>query len=470
MKQQFFILPATLICAAAIFFQTCTTGTFSQKREVSHLPKSSNYPHKTTFKVANVQPATEKIADEKDYRAWLDEYYVRGVMEADLQKHREEGDTSYRPPVRRIECFSRDRRPLVPSTNGFYSAAYQAYAEHRPLVISPDMIWLVIAQGFAHHVNQNAEALRHHFVKHSGKKVLEVKMDGKVALGDDGSDWEWVFGQFSDQIAKNTNAEIVETMAGRFSGTNTDAAVAFDITLMDATQHYFSFWGSVMCGIPEITLEGKPEDWAQIEQRAAKLTQYELDWWLKDLQPILAQFTKTSRGEVKPEFWADMIKIYEEDVVCATTDHPTGWILKLFPYLKMSEAGFVKNPMLSLPTDSLYLFLPEQKEKSQTVSDFNQQRPDHLCDNDVRRKIKYIGPVIGSENIPMGISSCILNVDNNGNYLKMELKAGFFGFRQDPLTFALRPEIGWVIIDTGEKPDAGESDLYEKHRSKTPGN
>lgn len=32
--------------------------------------------------------------------------------------------------------------------NSFFNGMYQAYAEHRPFVLSPDMIWLLISQGF----------------------------------------------------------------------------------------------------------------------------------------------------------------------------------------------------------------------------------------------------------------------------------------------------------------------------------
>src|SRR5262245_22062239 len=50
-----------------------------------------------------------------------------------------------------------------------FEAVHTAFASHFPLILSPDDIWLCIAQGFAHHVNQNAELLRERFVRHQGK-------------------------------------------------------------------------------------------------------------------------------------------------------------------------------------------------------------------------------------------------------------------------------------------------------------
>lgn len=45
---------------------------------------------------------------------------------------------------------------------------YQAYADHRPFVLSPDMIWLLISQGFARHINANQESMRNELVDFSG--------------------------------------------------------------------------------------------------------------------------------------------------------------------------------------------------------------------------------------------------------------------------------------------------------------
>ena len=33
-----------------------------------------------------------------------------------------------------------------------------AFSRHYPLTLSPDSIWLAIAQGFSHHIAENAEA------------------------------------------------------------------------------------------------------------------------------------------------------------------------------------------------------------------------------------------------------------------------------------------------------------------------
>ena len=57
---------------------------------------------------------------------------------------------------------------------------HTAFDEHRSVCLSPDVIWLTILQGLAHHVNANAEILRKHFVRHEGKLKIKVYRDDFV--------------------------------------------------------------------------------------------------------------------------------------------------------------------------------------------------------------------------------------------------------------------------------------------------
>lgn len=53
-------------------------------------------------------------------------------------------------------------------------AVHSAFYDHFPLRLSPDAIWITIAQGFANHVSENAEALRSKFVQFKGQEVITV--------------------------------------------------------------------------------------------------------------------------------------------------------------------------------------------------------------------------------------------------------------------------------------------------------
>src|SRR5687768_4456966 len=69
---------------------------------------------------------------------------------------------------------------VVSDRHGLVATVWRAFAEHHPLVLTPDVVWLCIAQGFAAYVHGNTEALRRHFVRHDGARTLAVQRDDFV--------------------------------------------------------------------------------------------------------------------------------------------------------------------------------------------------------------------------------------------------------------------------------------------------
>ena len=63
----------------------------------------------------------------------------------------------------------------IPSHSIFFNCLVQAYANHYSLVLSPDIIWTVISQGFSHYVNLIPEAMRDRIVSHQGKTTLAIE-------------------------------------------------------------------------------------------------------------------------------------------------------------------------------------------------------------------------------------------------------------------------------------------------------
>ena len=137
-----------------------------------------------------------------------------------------------------------------------------AFADHYPLVLTPDAIWLCIAQGFALHVNENAERLRGKFVRHKEKAKIVIQRDDFVK-GSPANPWPEVFQAFSEAIAAHIGRQR-DLVVCDFSTTGPVERAASEIVLMDAMQKYFSYEVLTSCGIPEITLEGTVDDWRSI--------------------------------------------------------------------------------------------------------------------------------------------------------------------------------------------------------------
>ncbi len=346
-----------------------------------------------TFNACEVQPATQPL-EQIAYSKSLARMSDTGEFQWDEAK-----------PKRKLVGYGAGPDSLVEAwIHPVLYAATRAYGEHRPLVLSPDMVWLMIAQGFAQHVDLNTEKLRPYLVDFDGKKHINVS-DEELPKG---WDWDDAFPIFSEKISKYVGKELTGALDAKFSTSTPLTQAAFRVTLMDALSEYFDFSVSVSCGIPEITLEGSPEDWAILEEKTKTLGKYELSWWTDDLAPILHQMTETSKGNPDLQFWNNMYKEREEDVVCSSITYMNGWLLQFFPYINGERNPYIGG----------------------AKPDFD-VKPEGLGD---------------------GLSKVDFLLDNNGQKQKMQFMAGFSGLTQNPKTLALRPEITWVVVDTGEKP------------------
>ena len=223
--------------------------------------------------------------------------------------------------------------------DNFYKCILQAYADHRPLVLSPDMVWLIISQGFSRYVNAHTEEMRDLLVSHEGKMELVTISDDNILLP--GANWEDVLNDFSACIARETKGELADLMTADFTTTSITERIASQISLMDVVKEYFIFTRiSAICGIPTITLEGTPEDWQKVLDKVSRLRKYNLEKWSDDLVAILKEFVQASKGKPNKMFWQNIVKKRRVDQInigrgCLPdpkrTTYVDGWILKFFP-------------------------------------------------------------------------------------------------------------------------------------------
>lgn len=285
------------------------------------------------------------------------------------------------------------------SYHPFFTGMYQAYADHRPFVLSPDMIWLLISQGFARHINSDPEKYRKYLTNQSGKTRLVVQ-NNDIKLDDPNSPWEKVFPEFTAQLTEFAGPELSKMATADFSTTTPVSKAVSQLTLMEAVKPYFEFVVIyIKCGIPEVTLEGTPKDWQKVLNKARYLKKYELNWWIDEIEPLLLQFVNASKGKADKDFWRNMFKYHtlKEYGAPKVID---GWIVKFFPYNKTGKR------------------------------------------NDL--KILYGSDQLPAEMVKVDLS--YLTVDNEKTETTpLEMWAGFTGLEQDKKTFALKPAIGWMI-------------------------
>lgn len=247
--------------------------------------------------------------------------------------------------------FNHENHPVF---NGFV----WAYKNHRPITISPDIMWILINQAFSNHVSSKAEELRSMFVNFDGKKELLVQKPNLNINTMTSKDWEQeFFPEFVEQISGYTGKCITETLTPCFSTTTPVSLAVGQLSIMSTMKHYFSYRGMVCgCGIPYITIEGSVEDWQKILEKLNNLNKYKFEWFTEDVSPIIEKIIQTKLGNVDKKFWKDMIRV-KDGRGFYDPSRVDGWFTKFFPfddegsrnYGSISDGDDLQNEMLSIP-------------------------------------------------------------------------------------------------------------------------
>lgn len=307
---------------------------------------------------------------------------------------------------RKFEASSSNVPSLVRSSvHGFVDAVHAAFDNHHPLILSPDDIWLCLIQGFAMHVNANAETLRSKFVQHEGKKELCVRRDDFVK-GSDSNDWPGMFSMLADKIAEHTE-KTRSLIVADFSTTGIVERAASEIVLFDSMRSFFNYRLMTACGIPEITLLGTLADWVLIRKKAEAFAEFGLDEWVQELLPILDQFVNAKQGKVDVPFWESFYKSRGG----SGGPYANGWINVLFPYLKCGDRPVEYNGMVT----------------------------------GWKRQLRNDG--VSMDRFPSGLSSVPFIWEYYTAMITMLFVAGFIGISQDTESGAVRPAIGWAICE-----------------------
>lgn len=258
----------------------------------------------------------------------------------------------------------------------------------------------MIIQGFSHHIENNSEKLRSKFVNFEGQKKLHVKREDLNFYEMTVDDWqEQIFPEFVSKISENTGQEIVNTLTPNFTTTTPISLAVGQISIMSSMKNYFKYKLSLCgCGLPYVTIEGSLEDWEKILNKLDDLKQYDLEWWINNLSPIISKIIETKKGNVDKKFWKSMIRI-KDGKGLYDPGFVDGWFTKFFPYTDDGEK--IDGPI-------------------------------------------YDGVDLPHEMLPVPFELRIVDSGIETIY-NCQFLAGFVGVTQDKKSSSLKPEIGWFI-------------------------
>ena len=298
------------------------------------------------------------------------------------------------------------------TNNRFVGMIHRAYSEHYPITISPDDIWLCISQGFARHITQNSEEFRRRFVEYEGQEIIRV-IRNKFIKNSPDNDWQSVFSEFAAKIEEYVG-KVKNLIVADFSTTGDIEKAASQIVLMDIMKQYFDYRVMdyrVMTtrGIPSIQLTGTIDDWKSIKQRISVFKEFDLNWWIDKLEPVIDQFISAFEGNIDQNFWESLYKHVDHG---SGGPHITGWINTLFPYIIKHDQTIIKNYDMT-----------GQYEKKEIN--------------------KYS---MSTANFPSGLSKVPFVWEHYENDINMNFIAGHIGYVQEA-DLSLKSIIGWAIVE-----------------------
>lgn len=305
--------------------------------------------------------------------------------------------TLYGPFV--VDHGKSDKQLVPTNIHPFIYAAHKAFAEHRPLVISPDGIWTLITQGTQIYLSQNSKEYREY-----SKSLLN---DPALTVNGDISDTSWlnILDQFHNHLSDKLEHPGEQLYDISFSTTGMNIRNARKVMKVTSESEEFEISLFTLCGIPEITLEGKTEDWVKIRQQLKVLKEIGMNEWADHLTPVIDEFVNASKGEVNKHFWNSFYKFNDE---CGDAKI-TGWILNFFPY---NKKGGVREFV-----------------KYKAGEDF--------------KLVPHSDPNIS---FPSGRNFLPFKLKKDGEINEMRFEAGFMGVSQNPETLALKAEINWAVV------------------------
>lgn len=254
-----------------------------------------------------------------------------------------------------------DIKQLFPVGNGFFSAISEAWATHGNVVLSPDDVWIAIQLQFCRYVDANAEALRHLFVEHQGRKELKIKMDN-CRTATSKYDWVLLLDRMMGRIQSKVKNNVADDFLPQFSTSTPLQTSLKHLAVMDSMQHYLTYKMVCSCGIEKVGLQGTIDDWYMLRKQVDGLKKFHLNrkcryfWlthWVDDLLVIIDQFIDTFQGKVDIDFWNKVMSQQGARAGSGYTTVVDGWLLTFLvgTYKQKWEIDDIPSLRFNVPVD-----------------------------------------------------------------------------------------------------------------------
>jgi len=199
------------------------------------------------------------------------------------------------------------------TTSRFVLALHDAFANHIPFSLSPEVIMSIISQEVAQYVKDNSQLknIAKLFTTTPNEQQEIVVEINDFVYGSLGNNWMGGIAKFQTELSKKVPSDILARMTPKFSEGTLETEVSQLVSFMDAASKYYSYTMMTLCGIPEFKIEGTAEDWNEIVKTVDYLKDVlpGLNLYFLNLRPILVEILNTVDGNsIDLEFWNSIYK------------------------------------------------------------------------------------------------------------------------------------------------------------------
>lgn len=314
----------------------------------------------------------------------------------------------------RVHFLSRNEVTL-PQSNGrqdgqfslFMQALHASFADHVPFTLSPEAAWYLVAHEVAVHIRLNQDLYRGHFTSSSGKDTIHVR-DDSLVYGSSENLWGRSINKVREPMAAKVPQATIDLMLPQFSTSSFESDTALLVLFLDMVANYYGLEWHTLCGIPEVRVEGSPEDWRTIVNHA-EMAEREfpgLRPYFHDLLPVLREISTTQAGaEPDPGFWNSFYKYGGG----SGGPYINGWITSFLAH-RMTPDGYLVRE-----------------------------------DLDWRKNAHSSFSGLTSDDLPMHLSNVPFVWDYYGQRINMAFMAGMMGVEyRDGF---LNPKLGYAVLE-----------------------
>ena len=251
-----------------------------------------------------------EIEKKKNVIPFTDKEKVSGLIEI-----------SKRIQSKQIKLFNPPKTENFVYHEGYLGYLSKAWGNHYSIVLRPDDVWFIILNEISTTIAKNPSWYATLFTKTPETKQLILTLTGDVESINPAA----VVDALKDRVPSK-----IDDFIPKFSTSTPNSIMAMNVAFCDLVSSYYSY-GTYLCGIPSIRVEGDKYDWELAQLKLQLLSELfnkdPLQLYLQRCLSVVNNISDAIDGKKSVDFFKSMVKVKP----CGSGHQfkMDGWILKL---------------------------------------------------------------------------------------------------------------------------------------------